>query len=219
VDAFSRRGSGLGENCYHLGDFPGGRRKNRVSVNAPDPDRAVQLKALCQGERRRKLIAFCRRRGVLDRWVEDVAQEVCLAAHTGLASFEGRNQAQLETWFFGIASNLCADWHKRRRFREVLATEADKVDSKTGVTTKIGRSEAGRQVDRAIQELSGFQQDLLRWRFNEGLMPAAIVSLLLRERSQTLTERQVSDRIYLALRSLSKTLGPHRESLMLALQR
>ena len=59
----------------------------------------------------RSLVAL----GVPDARVEDAAQDVFVAVHAGLASFEGRSR--LTTWLYGIARHVARE-HIRRRIRE-----------------------------------------------------------------------------------------------------
>ena len=68
------------------------------------------------------VLGLLRRLGVDGADVEDVAQEVFMAVHAGLPTFEHRSA--LKTWLCGICLRRAADYRRRmRRRRETLAAE------------------------------------------------------------------------------------------------
>lgn len=177
----------------------------------------ARLTELCRGEGFGKLVAFCRKRGVPDADAEDVAQEVVAAAFAALPTFRG--ESKLATWVMGIANHCCAEWQRRRRFLETLGqAPAEAPDPRTGVTSGMARAEAGQRLRQAMAGLVPLQQELLRLRFHEEIMPAQIETIL-RERGVVLDAEEIARRIYRALEKLEALLGESKESLILVLRR
>jgi len=63
------------------------------------------------------ILQWCRRGGTLGAEAHDVAQEVFLAAATGLATFERARAGSFRAWLRGIARHKLLD-HYRRRARQ-----------------------------------------------------------------------------------------------------
>lgn len=69
------------------------------------------------------VMRFVRRMGIAPADVDDVVQDVFLAVHRGLASFERRSS--LRTWVYGICVFTCSNHRDRAyRRREVPSEEA-----------------------------------------------------------------------------------------------
>ncbi|MHC4424584.1 MAG: RNA polymerase sigma factor [Planctomycetota bacterium] len=66
----------------------------------------------------------CRRLGLREDEVEDVASETFLAAYNGLSRYTGR--AELSTWLWGIAYRRAASYLRKNRRQWQLETEPSK---------------------------------------------------------------------------------------------
>jgi RNA polymerase sigma-70 factor, ECF subfamily len=130
--------------------------------------------------------------------VEDVMQEVFLAAWESLASFRG--QSSLEAWLVGIARHKVEDYY-RSRLREPLAFEeaAEDLSSEGIVLPEFEQQlDDGRTRERALQVLAGLPEHyrlVLFWRYWEkrpareiaartGRTEKAVERLLARARGQ-----------------------------------
>jgi RNA polymerase sigma-70 factor (ECF subfamily) len=60
------------------------------------------------------------RMGVQHADLDDVAQEVFLAVHLGLAGFQGRSQVR--TWIYGICMRTCSNYRRKAHRRHERAT-------------------------------------------------------------------------------------------------
>lgn len=80
------------------------------------------------------------RLGVIPADVDDVAQEVFLAVHHGLAEFEGRSRVR--TWIYGICLRVAGNYRRRaHRRREVRGMEIEvPVDAAQGEGIDRARS-------------------------------------------------------------------------------
>ncbi len=65
----------------------------------------------------------CRRLGLREDEVEDVASETFLAAYNGLSRYKGR--AELSTWLWGIAYRRAVSYLRKNRKQWRLEAEAD----------------------------------------------------------------------------------------------
>jgi RNA polymerase sigma-70 factor (ECF subfamily) len=65
----------------------------------------------------------CRRLGLREDEVEDVASETFLAAYKGLSRYSGR--AELSTWLWGIAYRQAVSYLRKNRRQRRLEAEAD----------------------------------------------------------------------------------------------
>ena len=96
--------------------------------------------------------------------VEDVAQEVCIAALNGIKRFRARSS--FRTWIIGIARHKVADYY-RRRSRHPEMTPLDE-DIKDPAGYHNGWRERAR-VRIALGRLPDHYQEVLILRFTEGL--------------------------------------------------
>ena len=111
--------------------------------------------------------------------VDDVVQEVFVAAFVGLKKFRG--ECRLRTWLFTITVNKCRSHRFRwlRRFR-LAATE------KAGAVESYGRSgdelvmdqETFARVRRAVQTLPQKYREIVALRYMQGLEVNEICELL-----------------------------------------
>ena len=66
------------------------------------------------------VLRMLKRLGVRPGDVEDVAQEVFVAVHRNLPTFEGRSS--LRTWVYGICARTASNYRRSARIRHELAT-------------------------------------------------------------------------------------------------
>jgi len=102
--------------------------------------------------------------------VDDVVQDVFLAALDSLAAFQG--QSSLRAWLIGIARHKVEDVYRRRlRVSEPLeAVEADEDPRLSAVPAMEAHIDAARSRDRARQVLSRIPERyglVLLWRYWE----------------------------------------------------
>jgi len=70
-----------------------------------------------------------RRLGVPAAYVDDVVQEVFVAVHRQLASFEGRSS--LRTWLFCITRRVVANYRRSRRRKPLLLVDPNVIAERT----------------------------------------------------------------------------------------
>lgn len=93
--------------------------------------------------------------------VDDLVQEVFIAAFTSLASF--RSDAQLETWLYTIATNKVRNWWDSQRRRQSREQHAARVEREAVPTPEDGL-ESTEHLDRFYAAL-GTLPDKLREAF------------------------------------------------------
>jgi len=103
---------------------------------------------------------------------EEVAQEVFLRVHRGLAEFRG--ESKLSTWLFAITSRLCLSRLASGAARMGRASDGDAalgnlVNPEAGVADAIERREVEAALRRAIAELPEEQRIMVVLRDLEGL--------------------------------------------------
>jgi RNA polymerase sigma-70 factor, ECF subfamily len=101
--------------------------------------------------------------------VDDVVQDVFLAALKGLATFEG--QSSLRTWLVGIARHKVEDIY-RQRLRAALALDLDStVDEPPSheipPDEQIDKARAGAKMRRILERLPERYALILLWRYWE----------------------------------------------------
>jgi len=92
------------------------------------------------------------RLGVGSADVDDVAQEVFLAVHHGLAQFEGRSRVR--TWIYGICLRVAGNYRRKaHRRREVRGLDIETpVDADQGVA--LDRAQSRTLLEAALDGLS-----------------------------------------------------------------
>jgi RNA polymerase sigma-70 factor, ECF subfamily len=101
--------------------------------------------------------------------VDDVVQDVFLAALTGLATFEG--QSSLRTWLIAIARHKIEDVY-RRRLRAALALDLDSTEDQPASTEipldeQIDKARAGAKTRRVLGRMPERYALILLWRYWE----------------------------------------------------
>jgi len=100
--------------------------------------------------------------------VEELTQEVYLAALQGLDRLRAQDEAGLLAWLFQIARNKLAD-HLRRRYQRPtvpLDTAAERVgDGAVGPEEAAARHENVREVREALGHLTQEQRDVVIYKY------------------------------------------------------
>jgi RNA polymerase sigma-70 factor (ECF subfamily) len=110
---------------------------------------------------------------------QDVAQEVFIRAHRGLAEFRGA--ARLSTWLYTIASRLCLNrlaGSERRLVRHGEETLGQLADAGPGPAETLERGELDEALHRAIAELPEERRVVVLLRDVEGLGYEEIAEIL-----------------------------------------
>ncbi len=111
--------------------------------------------------------------------VDDVVQEVFVAALAGLKKFRG--ESSLRTWLFTITVNKCRRYRFRRlrRLRRVTMENAETVESRErGGDRQAMDQETFARVRQAVQRLPRKYREIVVLRYLQGLEPREICELL-----------------------------------------
>jgi RNA polymerase sigma factor (sigma-70 family) len=134
--------------------------------------------------------------------VDDVVQEVFVAAFLGLKKFRGASS--LRTWLFTITVNKCRSFRYRRlrRLRAVALEEAAALESRdrSGEKLALDRETLAR-VRRAVQELPRKYREIVVLRYLQGLELSEIRELL------GITDNAMQVRLNRARKRLKEQLG------------
>ncbi len=108
--------------------------------------------------------------------VEDLVQDVMLAAWAGLKSYSG--EAPLRVWILGIARHKVDD-HYRSRLRLAVSLDQDDgveepQDLSEPVELALDRMRASERASQILAEMREEYALLLRWRYWDGRMSKAI---------------------------------------------
>jgi RNA polymerase sigma-70 factor (ECF subfamily) len=160
-----------------------------AALVANDFQRAIE--ALVLGYQH-AIVGYCTNMlaGATPAEVEEVAQDVFLAAYKALPSFQ--QQASIRTWVFAIARNRCVtyrtraqrQWHKAADHREAVA---DAVHPNPPVSPEVGLLEAAQEVReenqrvlvaQSLQRLNKQPRDLLMMYYYAELSIADIAKKL-----------------------------------------
>ncbi len=134
--------------------------------------------------------------------VDDVVQEVFVAAFLGLREF--RSESRLRTWLFIITVNKCRSFRFRRlrRLRCVALEEAAALESRdrSGEKAALDRETLAR-VRRAIQVLPRKYREIVVLKYLQGLEAGEIRELL------GITDNAMQVRLNRARKRLKEQLG------------
>ncbi|MBN1910501.1 MAG: RNA polymerase sigma factor [Pirellulales bacterium] len=133
--------------------------------------------------------------------IEDVVQEVFLAALRNLDRFRG--ESRFSTWLASIAVNRCRSLHRRRALRRRLLpwlAVPNKVED-----NRAEASETGEEVRRAVRQLPTKYREPIVLRYFEGMTVAEIAEVL------GLAVNTVEVRLSRARKTLKKTLQSRLE--------
>jgi RNA polymerase sigma-70 factor (ECF subfamily) len=199
----------------------GVRERGHESRPAMEPELPLPvLEACCRGDAgalrefvvryERLVFAFLSRTLGAGPRVEDLAQETFLRALRAFPRFDASNPARPSTWLLTIASRLVQDERRRNRHGALPVErefESHDAQSPTTPETERSRSELGRAIARAVDELPGEQRDAFVLAEFHGLEMKEIARVL------AIAEGTAKTRLFRArerLRELLKTVweGP-----------
>ena len=108
--------------------------------------------------------------------VDDVVQEVFIAAFQSLPKFRG--QCRLRTWLFTITVNKCRT-HRRRAGRNgILTSDEPPAEVNENAETKAMAAETFARVQRTVRALPPKYREVVVLRYLEGLETAEICDML-----------------------------------------
>jgi RNA polymerase sigma-70 factor (ECF subfamily) len=101
--------------------------------------------------------------------VDDVVQDVFLAALKGLTTFEG--QSSLRTWLVGIARHKVEDIY-RQRLRAAVELDLDSTEDEPAsndipLDEQIDKARAGAKTQRVLERMPERYAFILLWRYWE----------------------------------------------------
>jgi RNA polymerase sigma-70 factor (ECF subfamily) len=103
-----------------------------------------------------------RRLGVSEADIEDVCQEVFVAVHKQLPSFEGRSKPS--TWIYAIARNRAASYRTSARRRREQLVEPGGLQLESGVEDDpqrgVERAQMREQLDRLLDTLDDAKREV-----------------------------------------------------------
>jgi RNA polymerase sigma factor (sigma-70 family) len=125
---------------------------------------------------------FLVRSGTSDGVAEELAQEAMAVLWRRAASFDPR-RAQLSTWLFTIARNLCIDHHRRQGGATTVAYDEtlfddDRADDTPGPDERMATAQRERRVRDALGSLPPEQAEVLRLSFFDDQPHARIAEVL-----------------------------------------
>jgi RNA polymerase sigma-70 factor (ECF subfamily) len=150
-----------------------------------------------------RVVSYLRSRGVGD--VDEVVNDVFLAAFRNLATFEGDASA-FRSWVFTIAWNKGADWH-RAAGRRPRTTELGTTAPTPSVFDELPDSFTAGDVTSLLATLTPDQRDVLLLRIIADLSLAETADVLGKPTSA------VKALQHRALAALARALGPSPVSL------
>jgi RNA polymerase sigma-70 factor (ECF subfamily) len=125
------------------------------------------------------LFGFCVRILRDARDAEDVLQETFVQAWRDARRFDAA-RASVRGWLFTIARSRALDrWRSRRSFeRRISATDTPDLERAAGAADETANADVKNFVDRALAQLSGDEQAVLRLAYFEGLTQEEIAARL-----------------------------------------
>lgn len=137
---------------------------------------------------------------------EDVTQEAMLRLWRIAPDWQ-QGQAQVSTWLFRVASNLCLDRLRRGGRAAPLEAAGDPADDSPGALAGLESRERLAALDLALARLPDRQRQAVVLRHIEGLANPAIAEIMdiSTEAVESLTAR--------GKRALAADLAPRREEL------
>ena len=138
---------------------------------------------------------------------EDLVAEAFLRVVDKIDSFRGLTVASFSAWLYRIARNLAADHHRRRAKREVTSVEqVALVESPGGNPAQaVENHQAHQQLYAAMARLTPDQQEVILFKFFEGMSNAQVAAMLGK------TEGSVKSLQHRALATLARLLGSEVE--------
>ena len=110
--------------------------------------------------------------GVDPTAIADAVQDVFVVVHRRRADFEGRSSVQ--TWLFGIARRVVADYRKAHRRRPATPTEPAVLDFLAGDDDALNKLEASDLVSTLLDTLDDAKREVFVLAELEGMTMAEI---------------------------------------------
>lgn len=108
---------------------------------------------------------------------EDIAGEVFLKALESLKSYKERG-VPMQAWLFSIAHNLVVDHLRKMAKRKTVPIDAAQVGANVNLVTVAEKNIELERVNRAMEQLTQQQREVLRLRFFGGLTSKEAGSIL-----------------------------------------
>jgi RNA polymerase sigma-70 factor (ECF subfamily) len=134
--------------------------------------------------------------------VDDITQDIFLAAYLGIKKFHGRSS--LRTWLFTITINKCRNYNYRQMLRlRMFSRMQKKVDtgSTVGAAEKVINTETAGQIRKAVRALPAKYREAIVLKYLQQL-PTAEISRVL-----GISENTVSVRLNRARARLKQELA------------
>ncbi len=107
--------------------------------------------------------------------VDDVVQEVLLAAWKAIPGFDGRSK--LRTWLFGICIFKVKD-HYRLKMRRIQEVSIEGYDAESGTPGLSYQTELAHAVKGYVQSLSASQSEVIDLYYQQNLTLAEVATVL-----------------------------------------
>ena len=141
---------------------------------------------------------------------EDVAQEVFVKVSRSLAEF--RNEAQLSTWIYRIATNAALDKVRSAEYRSALRTFPIEVSCESAPADMVLESDA---VSGEQQAIRGEMTDCVRRLLNQ--LPESYQTVLILSDMEGLKDREIADVLEVTVEAAKVRLHRARARLRKAL--
>lgn len=153
-----------------------------------------------------RLLGFARRMLADGAEAEDVAQEAMLRLWRIAPEWES-GRAQVSTWLWRVASNLCTDRLRRKGRGVALEDAPDLADEAPGAVSRLITADRMNALEAALQALPERQRQAVVLRHIEGLSNPEIAQIMEIgvEAVESLTAR--------GKRALAARLAPQKEAL------
>jgi RNA polymerase sigma-70 factor (ECF subfamily) len=129
------------------------------------------------------IVSYCRCHLLDEDWAQEVAQEIFLTAFAQMPGFRGHSS--LKTWLYGIAWHKCVEVRRTRQRRTTLVRIHQETirarahcDPPSSLEDVTSRECCRRRVWDALQQLHGYERDLLVLRYLEDLTYEEIARIL-----------------------------------------
>jgi RNA polymerase sigma-70 factor (ECF subfamily) len=109
---------------------------------------------------------------------EDLTDDVFLKMVEGISSCRAREEKSFLAWLFRIARNSVVDHHRRRAVRDHLPLDEKHLPTHAGPEAPVETKLTQERLQQAIPKLTDDQQQVIIFRFIEGLSHAETARIL-----------------------------------------
>jgi RNA polymerase sigma-70 factor (ECF subfamily) len=124
-----------------------------------------------------RVYAFLRRRTPNEQLAEDLTSETFLRAWDHLDSFRP-GRAPFGAWLFRVARNLMIDHSRKRKAETSIEVVLLPDDDSPSVEAAVAQRFEWDRLERAMENLTVLQREVLTLRFIEGLETAEVAQVL-----------------------------------------